>query len=98
MPSRDPISVDAPAIEPSCAIRASEVSGVWQAGYFNDPDRGFHHTFDHHVDDLLHALQQQRPPPVHARAGRRARALAIINSFETGTRIDIPPDADTSRS
>jgi myo-inositol 2-dehydrogenase/D-chiro-inositol 1-dehydrogenase len=78
----------------------SETSSVWQAGYFNDPDRGFHRTFDNHVDDLLQALREGRPPPVHARAGRRALALAlaIIDSFETGTRIDIPPDTDTSRS
>jgi predicted dehydrogenase len=77
----------------------SEVSSVWQAGYFNDADRGFHRTFDKHVDDLLTALQEQRPPPIHARAGRRALALAlaIIDSFETGTRVDVPPDADTSR-
>ena len=36
--------------------------------------------------------------PIHARAGRRALVLAhaIIRSFEPGTRIDIPSDADTS--
>jgi myo-inositol 2-dehydrogenase/D-chiro-inositol 1-dehydrogenase len=74
----------------------SETSSVWQAGYFNDADRGFHRTFDKHVDDLLQAFRERRPPPVHARAGRRALALAhaIIRSFETGTRIDVPPDAD----
>ena len=78
----------------------SEVTSVWQAGYFNDVDRQFHRTFDKHVDDLLTALQEQRPPPIHARAGRRALALAlaIIDSFETGTRVDVPPDADTSPS
>ena len=45
-------------------------------------------------------VPQRRPPPIHARAGRRALgvALAIIDSFETGTRVDVPPDADTSRS
>jgi predicted dehydrogenase len=69
---------------------------VWQAGYFNDADRGFHRTFDRHVDDLLRAFRERRPPPVHARAGRRALALghAIIRSFETGTRVDVPPGAD----
>jgi predicted dehydrogenase len=66
----------------------SEVSSVWQAGYFNDVDREFHRTFDKHVDQLLQAFRERRPPPIHARAGRRA--LAIIHSFETGTRIDIP--------
>ena len=75
----------------------SEVSSVWQAGYFNDADRQFHRTFDKHVDDLLQAFRARRPPPIHARAGRRALALAraIIDSFETGTRIDVAPDADT---
>jgi myo-inositol 2-dehydrogenase / D-chiro-inositol 1-dehydrogenase len=78
----------------------SETSSLWQAGYFNDVDRQFHRTFDKHVDDLLKAFQEQRPPPIHARAGRRALALAlaIIDSFETGTRVDVPPDADTSPS
>ena len=76
-----------------------EIGRVWQAGYFNDTDRQFHQTFDKHVDDLLQAFREGRPPPVHAHAGRRALALAhaIIHSFQTGTRIDVPPDDDTSR-
>jgi predicted dehydrogenase len=76
----------------------SEVSSVWQAGYFNDVDRQFHRTFDKHVDQLLPALHNKQTPPIHARAGRRALALAlaIIESFETGTRVDVPPDAATS--
>ena len=67
----------------------SEVSEVWQAGYFNDADRGFHHTFDAHVDALLAAFRGGEEPPVPASAGRRALALAhaIIRSFETGTRV-----------
>ncbi len=66
-----------------------ETARVWQAGYFNDHDRGFHHTFDRHLDHLLDALRHGHEPPIHARAGRRALALAhaIIRSFETGTRI-----------
>jgi myo-inositol 2-dehydrogenase / D-chiro-inositol 1-dehydrogenase len=70
----------------------SEVSSVWQAGYFNDADRQFHRTFDKHVDALLTAFRKNQEPPVHARAGRRALvlALAIIASFETGTRVDVP--------
>ena len=78
----------------------SEVSSVWQAGYFNDVDRQFHRTFDKHVDELLTAFRKKQAPPVHARAGRRALALAlaIIHSFEAGTRVDVPPDVDTSRS
>jgi myo-inositol 2-dehydrogenase/D-chiro-inositol 1-dehydrogenase len=75
----------------------SEVSRVWQAGYFNDVDRGFHRTFDKHVDELLSAFRKQQAPPIHARAGRRALALAhaIIHSFEAGKRIDVPPDASS---
>jgi predicted dehydrogenase len=70
----------------------SEVSTVWQAGYFNDTDRQFHRTFDKHVNDLLHAFRARRPPPIHARAGRRALALAdaTIRSFETGSRVEVP--------
>ena len=77
----------------------SEVSSVWQAGYFNDVDREFHRTFDKHVDQLLPAFRNHQAPPIHARAGRRALAvaLAIIDSFETGTRVDVSADADISR-
>jgi predicted dehydrogenase len=73
----------------------SEVSEVWQAGYFNDDDRGFHRTFDRHVDAMLAAFRAGAQPPVHARAGRRALALAlaIVRSFETGTRVPTGPDA-----
>ena len=72
----------------------SEVSSVWQPGYFNDADRQFHRTFDKHVDELLPALRKHQSPPIHARAGRRALVLAhaIIGSFESGTRIAVPPD------
>jgi myo-inositol 2-dehydrogenase / D-chiro-inositol 1-dehydrogenase len=71
----------------------SETSEVWQAGYFDDDGRGFHRTFDSHVDAMLAAFRGGQEPPVHARAGRRALALAhaIIRSFETGTRVEIPP-------
>jgi predicted dehydrogenase len=66
-----------------------ELGRSWQAGYFNDTDRDFHATFDRHVDDLLPALREGRPPPVPARAGQRALTLAhaAIHSFETGTRV-----------
>jgi myo-inositol 2-dehydrogenase/D-chiro-inositol 1-dehydrogenase len=78
----------------------SETSSVWQAGYFNDVDRGFHRTFDKHVDQLLRAFRDGQDPPIHARAGRRALALAhaIIHSFEAGIRVDVPPDVDGSSS
>jgi myo-inositol 2-dehydrogenase/D-chiro-inositol 1-dehydrogenase len=66
-----------------------ETARVWQAGYFNDHDRDFHHTFNRHVDHLLDALRRGCEPPVHARAGQRALLLAdaIIRSFETGERV-----------
>jgi predicted dehydrogenase len=65
------------------------VSEVWQAGYFNDQDRAFHRTFDTHVDLILQALRHGQEPPIHARAGRRALALAqaAIASFRTGRRV-----------
>jgi myo-inositol 2-dehydrogenase / D-chiro-inositol 1-dehydrogenase len=75
----------------------SEVSEVWQAGYFNDVDRDFHRTFDKHVDAMLSAFRAGAQPPIHARAGRRALALAlaIIRSFERGTRVHTGHDPRT---
>jgi predicted dehydrogenase len=66
-----------------------ETSQVWQAGYFNDRDREFHRLFDRHVDDVVRAFRAGQEPPVHARAGRRALALAlaIVRSWETGQRV-----------
>jgi len=71
----------------------SETAEVWEAGYFNDYDREFHRTFDVHLDELLRAFRRGDPPPVHARAGRRALelALAAILSHETATRVEVPP-------
>ena len=77
----------------------SETAEVWQAGYFNDSDRAFHHTFDRYMDALLPAFTHGLPPPVPATAGYRALRLAFaaIESFETGQRIAMsPPGADTS--
>jgi predicted dehydrogenase len=70
-----------------------ETSQVWQAGYFNDIERDFHHTFDRHVDDLIRALISGDAPPIPARAGRRALELAhaCIDSFETGSRVSTAP-------
>jgi len=67
----------------------SEVGEVWQAGYFNDHDRAFHRTFDTHFDLILQAFREGKEPPIHARAGRRALALAqaAIESFRTGERV-----------
>jgi myo-inositol 2-dehydrogenase / D-chiro-inositol 1-dehydrogenase len=69
-----------------------ETRQVWEAGYFNDTDRDFHQTFDKHADAIIAALRAWAPPPVHARAGRRALALAcsIIASFQTGQRVPVP--------
>jgi myo-inositol 2-dehydrogenase / D-chiro-inositol 1-dehydrogenase len=66
-----------------------ETAQVWQAGYFNDTDRGFHATFDRHGDDVLAALRDGRDPPVPVAAGRRALVLAtaVIRSFEEGIRV-----------
>jgi predicted dehydrogenase len=68
-----------------------ETSRVWQAGYFHDEAREFQRTFDRHVDALLGALRSGGQPPIHARAGRRALALALgcIESFETGRRVAV---------
>lgn len=69
----------------------NETAEVWQAGYFNDREREFHRTFDGYLDAMLAAFKRGEPPPVHAMAGRRALqlALAAIESFETGRRIDV---------
>ncbi len=71
--------------------RRQEIGEVWQAGYFNDRERDFHHTFDHHIDELLHRFTGGEPPPIHARTGQRALALAYaaIQSFETGRRVSL---------
>jgi myo-inositol 2-dehydrogenase / D-chiro-inositol 1-dehydrogenase len=68
-----------------------EVREVWEAGYFNDLGRMFHRTLDRHLDAILAALRAGGPPPVHARAGRRALALAhaSIESFMTGRRVEV---------
>lgn len=69
----------------------SETAEVWQAGYFNDTDREFQRTFDAYMEALLTAFREGRPPPVPAEAGRRALrlALAVIESFQTGTRVTV---------
>jgi myo-inositol 2-dehydrogenase/D-chiro-inositol 1-dehydrogenase len=69
--------------------RGSETGEVWQAGYFNDREREFHRTFDAHIEALLAAFKASAAPPIHARAGRRALALAYaaIDSFTSGRRV-----------
>lgn len=66
-----------------------EMRAVWSAGYFNDAGRSFHAMFERYLDDMVPAFREGRPPPVHARAGRRALelALACMESHSTGHRI-----------
>ncbi len=73
-----------------------ETGEVWQAGYFNDDDRSFHHTFDAYMDALLTAFKAGQAPPVHARAGRRALVLAqaAIAAFASGQRMSIEGRGD----
>ena len=69
-----------------------DVTRVWQAGYFDDEARSFHSTLDRYTDAMLTAFRAGEGPPVPARAGRRALALAeaIIRSAEQGSRIPTP--------
>jgi len=75
----------------SLSTAGDEVERRWQAGYFNDEGRSFHATFDRHVDALVTALRAGEPPPVHARAGRRALQLAmgVIESHAAGVRREV---------
>lgn len=68
---------------------------TWEAGYFNDGDRGFLRTFDRHFEDVLQAFRAGDPPPVPAAAGRRALQLAhaAIRAFETGTTVRVPNES-----
>ncbi|MEU8222496.1 Gfo/Idh/MocA family oxidoreductase [Kribbella sp. NPDC048915] len=69
------------------------VEQVWHSTYFDDEARNFAGTFDRHVDALLTALRAGDPPPVHARAGRRALELAhaAIESHDTGRKVRSNP-------
>lgn len=71
----------------------NETAEVWQAGYFNDRDRGFQRTLDRYMEVTLAAFRAGDPPPVHAVAGRRALELAqaSIESFEEGRRVATYP-------
>ncbi|MEP7189133.1 MAG: Gfo/Idh/MocA family oxidoreductase [Roseiflexaceae bacterium] len=59
--------------------------------HFNDQDRAFQRTFDKHFELMLEAFRNGEAPPIHARAGRRALALAqaAIKSCETGRRVTL---------
>jgi myo-inositol 2-dehydrogenase / D-chiro-inositol 1-dehydrogenase len=71
--------------------KGSEMREVWEAGYFNDADRTFRNVIHVHLDEILAAFRAGREPPVHARAGRRALALAeaAIASYRTGQRVQV---------
>ena len=72
--------------------RAGEETGeIWEAGFFNDVEREFHRTFDRYLDPMLDSFKRGAEPPVHARAGQRALALAYaaIESYETGRRVNV---------
>ncbi len=79
----------------SYSAAGSETAEVWQAGYFNDRDRSFYLTFDSHMAAVTAALQTGAPPPVHARAGRRALMLAeaAISSSRTGERVAVETES-----
>lgn len=68
-----------------------ECARTWEAGYFNDRDREFERTFDNHMDAVLTAFRAGEAPPIPAEKGRRALqlALASIESFETGRRVEV---------
>ncbi len=63
----------------------------WEAGYFNDRDREFERTCDNHMDAVLAAFRAGEAPPIPAEKGRRALqlALASVESFETGRRVEV---------
>ena len=67
-----------------------ETGEIWEAGYFNDRGREFHRTFDDHLSVMLEAFKRGEEPPIHARAGYRALALAYaaVESYENGRRVD----------
>lgn len=75
------------------SLAGDPVTSRWRATYFDDEARSFARTFDRHVDAVLAALRSGHEPPVHARAGRRALALALaaITSARTGERVPTPP-------
>ncbi|NIK58348.1 Gfo/Idh/MocA family protein [Kribbella shirazensis] len=72
----------------------------WHSTYFDDESRSFAGTFDRHVDAVLRALRAGERPPVHARAGRRALALAhaAIESHATGRTVRSIPWTGPTRS
>ncbi|MCY4062792.1 MAG: Gfo/Idh/MocA family oxidoreductase [Chloroflexi bacterium] len=79
--------------------RGEETGKVWEAGYFNDFEREFLRIFDRYLAPMLEAFKRDEEPPVHARAGYRALALAqaAIESHETGRRVSVADAVYPSR-
>jgi predicted dehydrogenase len=71
--------------------KGSETSETWEAGLFNDQARSFSRMMDLHVDALLTAFRDGRPPPVHARCGWRALQIAeaATLSHRQGRRVAV---------
>ena len=69
----------------------SEVAEVWEAGFFNDYEREFHRTFDEHFNEVIKNFLNNKQPPIHANAGKRALqlALASIKSMQNNKSIKV---------
>jgi len=69
----------------------SEVAEVWEAGFFNDYEREFHRTFDEHYNEVIKNFLNNKQPPIHANAGKRALqlALASIKSMQNNKSIKV---------
>jgi predicted dehydrogenase len=69
----------------------SEVTEVWEAGFFNDYEREFHQTFDEHFNEVIKNFLNNKQPPIHANAGKRALqlALASIKSMQNNKSIKV---------
>jgi predicted dehydrogenase len=75
----------------TCHRHGNEVGEVWEAGYFDDRARDFHHTMDRHLDAILAAFRAGQPPPIPIAAGARAVHLAhaAIRSWREGVRVTL---------
>ena len=95
MPASSIAPISASPYPASANTCSSAVASRWRAGYFDEEARLFAGTFDRHVDEVVRAVRAGGPPPIHARAGRRALELAqlAIESHELGRRVGVPTRA-----